>query len=473
MNKEPRVPAHPILIIDDEPQALDAVEMALYAHGLNHIRTCTDPSRVLELMTGEIFELVLLDLAMPGLRGEELLPKIAETFPEVPVIVVTGFDDVSRAVACIHAGAYDYLVKPVEAEQLVTVINRALERRELARENQRLRGQFTDTGPRNPDQFADIMTMSTEMFRIFGYIESIAITDQPVLITGETGVGKELIARALHRVSGRPGRLVTVNVAGLDEALFADTLFGHDAGAFTGADSQREGLVDRATGGTLFLDEIGDLTPAGQIKLLRLLQEGEFRPLGSDRTQRSTARIVTATTRTIDELRGGNNFRSDLYYRLQTHHIHIPPLRQRKEDIELLTRHFLAEAAGELKKRTPTPPKEFVPLLMNYDFPGNIRELRAMIYNTVARHTSRVLSLHGIHEYLDSRRTPETGEKADNNQLRFPRSLPTIRQATRLLIAEALNRSGGNQSQAARMLGISSQALNQRLKKERDQQKPL
>jgi len=461
-----RHPVHPILIVDDEPQALASMEMALYAHGLDHVRTSADSTRVLDLMARETIELVLLDLAMPGLCGEELLPKIVEAFPEVPVIVVTGFNDTSKAVTCIRSGAYDYLVKPVEAEQLVAVINRTLERRELARENLRLRKQLRATGPQCPKHFAEIITASSSMQAIFHYIEAIAPTGQPILITGETGVGKELIARAIHRVSKCDGPIVAVNIAGLDESLFSDTLFGHVAGAFTGANNRRPGVIEQAAGGTLFLDEIGDLAPASQVKLLRLLQEDEYHPLGTDRIKKSSARIVTAITRTVDQLRFEKNFRSDLYYRLQAHHIHIPPLRQRKEDIQPLTDHFLTEAANRLHKKKPTAPKELVPLLMSYDFPGNIRELRAMIFDALARHQSRVLSLSSFHKYMDSQRTQQEGSIPQTNRLQFPRTLPTIREATRLLIAEALNRSGGNQSLAARMLGISSQALNQRLKRE-------
>ena len=460
-------PSQPLLIVDDESLALASMEMALYAHGLDNVLTCGDSTRVMELMRERKIELVLLDLAMPGLSGEELLPEIVTAFPEVPVIVVTGFDDVTKAVACMRAGAYDYLVKPVEADQLATVVNRALERRELARENLRLREQLLTAEPQHPEHFAEIITASASMVAIFNYIEAIATTGQPILITGETGVGKELIARAIHRASHRKGQMVAINIAGLDETLFSDTLFGHVSGAFTGAARQRTGLIETAAGGTLFLDEIGDLAPISQVKLLRLLQEREYHPLGSDRPRKSNARIITATTRAVTELQAEQNFRNDLYYRLQTHHIHIPPLRQRKEDIAPLTEHFLIDAAKELQKRPPTAPKELVPLLMSYDFPGNVRELQALIFNAVARHQSRVLSLSSFHEYIDSQRKQQAA--AGGNQpadLQFPRTLPTIREATRLLIAEALTRAGGNQSLAARMLGISSQALSQRLKRE-------
>ncbi|MDZ7767137.1 MAG: sigma 54-interacting transcriptional regulator [Melioribacteraceae bacterium] len=222
-------------------------------------------------------------------------------------------------------------------------------------------------------------------------MEAIAKTNLPVLITGETGTGKELIANAIHKVSGRKGELVPVNVAGVDDNLFSDTLFGHKKGAFTGAEIERKGLIERAEDGTLFLDEIGDLNIESQVKLLRLLQEGQFYPLGSDIAKLSNARIIVATNRSIKSLQSSNTFREDLYYRLRSHHINIPPLRERKKDIPYLIDFFLIRAAKELGKTKPRPPKELYTLLSNYHFPGNIRELEGIIYDAVSLHKSGIL----------------------------------------------------------------------------------
>jgi DNA-binding NtrC family response regulator len=321
--------------------------------------------------------------------------------------------------------------------------------------------------------FENIITADQEMLAIFQYVTSIAKTSEPVLITGETGVGKELIAKAIHQQSDLKGRLVPVNTAGLDDTMFSDTLFGHRKGAYTGADKSRSGLIERAEGGTLFLDEVGDLTPASQVKLLRLLQEGEYMPLGQDALKHAKIRIITVTNQDLWLLQKTGRFRKDLNFRLRTHHIHVPPLRDRQGDLPLLVDHFLEKAASALGKKKPTPPRELVPLLLTYSFPGNIRELQAMIFDAISRHTNKVLSLnsfkrhiHEGHKYMPPTEHIVEGEPS---YLRFPKELPTIKEATRILVAEAMKRGGGNQSIAARMLGITQQALSKRLKKEREE----
>ena len=321
--------------------------------------------------------------------------------------------------------------------------------------------------------FENIITADKEMLGIFQYVTSIAKTSEPVLITGETGVGKELIAKAIHQQSALKGRLVPVNTAGLDDTMFSDTLFGHLKGAYTGADKSRPGLIERAEGGTLFLDEVGDLTPASQVKLLRLLQEGEYMPLGQDSIKHANVRIITVTNQDLWYLQKMGRFRKDLNFRLRTHHIHVPPLRDRQGDLPLLVDHFFDKAASALGKRKPTPPKELVPFLLTYSFPGNIRELQAMIFDAVSRHTNKVLSLNSFkrHIYEASKHMPPTDHVAEEEPpyLRFPKQLPTIKEATRLLVAEAMRRGGGNQSIAARMLGITQQALSKRLKKDKEE----
>jgi transcriptional regulator with GAF, ATPase, and Fis domain len=300
-------------------------------------------------------------------------------------------------------------------------------------------------------------------------VEAVAHTSQIVLITGETGVGKEMIPGIIHLLSGLTGPMLTVNVAGLDDTLFSDTLFGHVKGAFTGAQGERRGLVEEAAGGTLFLDEIGNLSPSSQLKLLRLLQEGEYHPLGQDRVKHADVRIIAATNEDLWQLENRAKFRRDLIYRLRTHHLHLPPLRERREDIPLLVDFFLAEAARDLDKPKPTPPKELNDLLGTYPFPGNIRELKALVFDAVSRHTSRVLSLDVFREYITSggnehRQRARAGD-IEEDGIRFPASLPTIEKTTRLLIAEAMQRANNNQRIASNLLGISQPALSKRLKK--------
>jgi DNA-binding NtrC family response regulator len=376
-------------------------------------------------------------------------------------------------VQCIKAGAFDYIVKPVEADRLVTAVNRAVSFQELQRENQLLRRHMLRDDLDNPDAFNRIITANKKMLGIFQYVESIASTSQPVLVQGETGVGKELIARAIHRLSGLKGKFVAVNAAGLDDTVFSDTLFGHAKGAFTGADTPRGGLIEQAAGGTLFLDEIGDLTPASQVKLLRLLQGGEYFALGDDLPRTSNARIIAATNQRLRDLLEEGRFRKDLNYRLQTHQITIPPLRERLEDIPQLLEHFLSTAASRLNKPSPTAPRELVALLSGHTYPGNIRELESMVFDAVSRHQSGDLSLDSIRSHIQREQDASVTLQPPQGQVSapgviFPQKLPTIKQATWQLVEEAMRRNDGNQSRAAKALGISQQALSKRLKKCRE-----
>jgi len=317
--------------------------------------------------------------------------------------------------------------------------------------------------------FAEIITEDPQMIAIFQYIESIAGTTQPVLITGETGVGKELIAKAIHSLSGRKGRFVAVNVAGLEDQVFNDTLFGHVKGAFTGADTSRQGLIESAAGGTLFLDEIGDLSVTSQAKLLRLLQESEFFPLGSDKIRKTDARIEAATNQDLWVLQRNGKFRRDLNFRIRTHHIHVPPLHERSGDILLLFEHFLTRISQELGRDKPGYPAELVSILRGYAFPGNIRELGTMVFDVLCRIQSDFLSRDVFNHHIASQTkvvaVPRQDVETDIPPAVFSSELPTIKQATQLLINEALRRSGGNQTAAARMLGVSQPALSKRMKK--------
>jgi DNA-binding NtrC family response regulator len=471
---DPVYPNFPVMLIDGEEQALKSFEMALRSASMNNFISCHDSRDVMPLLQSRDIEVMLLDLRMPHISGEELLPKITSGYPEIPVIVVTGANDVETAVTCMQEGAFDYIVKPVEKSRLVAATRRAIEIRELQRENQLLKTHVLSDKLDNPEAFSEIVTNSKAMRSIFQYMEAIAASPRPVLITGETGVGKELIARAVHRLSNRQGAFVPVNVAGLDDNIFADTLFGHKKGAFTDARETRSGLVEKAAGGTLFLDEIGDLNSKAQVKLLRLLQEGEYFPLGSDLAKRSNARIVVATNQDLNVLQSSGKFRKDLYYRLCDHQIQIPPLRDRREDLPVLAEHFLEKASSTLERKKPTPPEELVTLLSIYHFPGNVRELEAMIFDAVSNHKSGKLSLDVFKANISRKTTDlrndeqerEIGPNPDPT-ISFPDLLPTLKQAEQLLIDEALIRSKGNQSIAALSLGISRQALNKRLQNTR------
>lgn len=461
-------PQMPVLLVDDEPAWLHSLSVALRSASISEVVTCQDSRTAATMIERERVGVVVLDLTMPHLSGDELLKQIVQEHPEIPVIIVTAVDDINTAVACMKLGAFDYFVKSVETERLVSGVCRAVELRKLRDERDQLRDRFLEGQLEYPEAFAAIATQSQKMFAIFQYLEAIAPSNEPALVTGETGVGKELFARAIHEISGRTGEFVAVNVAGLDDHTFSDTLFGHKKGAFTGADASRPGLVERAVGGTLFLDEIGDLAPSAQVKLLRLIQEREYYPLGSDVAKKSSIRIVVATNRDLAAMTRNGGFRKDLYYRLGTHRVDIPPLRERKEDLFVLLNHFLEGSAAELGKKPPTAPRQLATLLATYHFPGNVRELKAMVHEAVTQHTHGVLSMDVFRKHIrafgDDPAEPASGVRADSLGLTFPEQLPTIKDVTEQLIAEAMLRASGNQSIAAEMLGMSRQALNKRLR---------
>ncbi len=463
-------PQLPVMLVDDETQALTSFEITLRSAGMNHFIACADSREVLPVLARQEIEVMLLDLWMPHLSGEELLQKISADYPDVPVIIVTGADDVETAVRCMRQGACDYIVKPVEQSRLVSSVGRAVELRELHRENQRLTARVFSDRLNRPEAFEEIVTASPAMHAIFQYAEAVAVSPRPVLITGETGAGKELVARAVHTLSNRRGAFVPVNIAGLDDHVFADTLFGHKRGAFTGALEARAGLLEQAASGTLFLDEIGDLSALSQVKLLRLLQDGEYLPLGSDVAKRSTARVLVATNQDLEAARNSGRFRKDLYFRLCGHRIHIPALRERREDLPVLLDHFLEKAAASLNKKKPTVPEELGKLLAVYHFPGNVRELESMVYNAVSLHSSGKLSMDAFKEEIFKRQPELTAvaapkEDEPGGRTLFPERLPTLKQVEQLLVEEALRRASGNQAIASGMLGITRQALNKRLHK--------
>ena len=460
----------PILLIDDEATTLRVHQIALASSGYTNLVSCQDPRQALGLLRQKRASVIILDLNMPSISGMELLEQFVAEFPEIPVIVVTSTDEVNTVVHCMKMGAFDYLVKPVTRSRLHNIVRRAIEIRELQQENSLLKERILNRGLAHPEAFAEILTSSKTMLAIFQYLESIAISPQPPLITGETGVGKELMARAVHAISKRDGNCVFVNVAGIDDNAFSDTLFGHVRGAFTGADTPRAGLIERAGKGTLVLDEIGDLAKESQVKLLRLLQDGEYYPLGADLPKSNAARIVVSTNIDLTRAQQEGTFRKDLYYRLRAHHIELPPLRQRKEDIPMLLDHFLNEAAQALHKPKPLYPQQLLDLLLQYHFPGNIRELRAMVFDAAGAARSKSLSLDSFYAHLERHKQdtppalPYIEPQCSGAPLMVNGPLPTLKEASDFLVREAMLRTGNNQSMAARLLGISRQTLARNLK---------
>lgn len=460
-----------LLIIEDEEAVRCGIEAYFSDSGYSTI-TADNGLIGVELFRLHQPDIVFTDLRMPVMGGLDVIREIKRISPDTPVFVISGTGILQDAVTAIKLGAWDYVEKPVhDFAMLENMLQKALENSHLRRQIAGLTEKLLSASLRKPEFFKPIITRSPALHSIFQYIEVIAPTGQHVLITGESGVGKELFANALHKASGCKGKLVALNVAGLDDQMFSDTLFGHARGAFTGADRVREGLIAQAAGGTLFLDEIGDLKEASQIKLLRLLQEGEYFPIGSDYPRRSDARILLATHRDLKEMVAKEAFRHDLYYRLFAHQIAIPPLRERVDDIPLLLEHYLHEASHMLGKTKPTPPPELCGYLQAYSFPGNVRELKAMVYDAVTRHSGGVLSMTGFLQTMGMSKSAI--QKCIDAEARIvlrtgeDERIPTLEEAEELLIRQAMRLAENRQGVAARYLGINRSALNKKLLKRR------
>ncbi len=464
-----------IMLVDDEPHILLSFSVMLKSSGFNHVVTIQDSRQVIPFLREHPVTLVVLDLAMPFVTGQDVLVEIQIEFPQIPVIIITATNEIDTAVECMRYGAVDYLMKPVEKERFLSSIRRVLELRHLKKEVSTLSKYILSDELVHPEHFTDIITKSKKMFAIFKYIEAISDSLHPVLITGETGVGKELIAHALHRASGAIGEFVAVNAAGVDDSVFSDTLFGHKKGAFTDAATARDGFIARSARGTLFLDEIGDLCLASQVKLLRLIQEHEYYPLGSDIPKKTDARIIVSTNCNLEELMVRQQFRKDLYFRLCSHHIHLPPLRERTEDIPVLLDYFMAGAAQALNKTPPLMPEQLVLMLQDYSFPGNVRQLQSLVHDAMSLYTEGPLPLSPFEKILP---TGPMVRESNGDHSAAPRQhgnledifgrFPTLKDMERYLTDEALKRAAGNQGLAATLLGITRQALNKRLKRKKE-----
>jgi DNA-binding NtrC family response regulator len=455
-----------VLLVDDEVATLTSTRRTLRARGFERVLTCSDSREVLDVLGRERVCLVLLDLIMPHLDGREVLEQIAGRYPELPVVVLTAEQEVATAVECMKLGAADYILKPAGPDHLVATIQKVLDQSALKLENARLRESFFGVEPRQPEAFGRVVTGDPGMLRVFSYIEAIAKGSQPVLIVGETGTGKELVARALHDISERPGPFAALNAAGLDDSMLSDALFGHKAGAFTGARDARKGMIETAGGGTLFLDEIGDLAEASQVKLLRLLQEREYYPLGSDAPRQLRARVVAATHRDPSRLR------QDLYFRLRAYLVRLPPLRERIGDLPLLVSRFVAQAAEDLGCPTPRVPPAALEQLAAHPFPGNVRELQSLVFDAVARQEQGQLSVAALREGTRPAVRPEAAARPAGDAGPAPArdrvlTAEELKQLERENVERALRESRGRVAGpggAAERLGLKPSTLLSRIK---------
>jgi len=455
MNDEIRM-----LLVDDEPEFLSSAKIILRASGIAHVDTLTDSRKLLSSIHERRPSLIILDLTMPYVDGKQCLVNLQEQYPEIPVIVLTGLIDLEGAVWCMRNGAIDYLTKPIHHDEFVHSVQRVIQQIILAHETAQLRKTVLSSNHEIHSAFAPIITQSSIMKNIFSYSQAISRTKFPVLVTGETGTGKESIVRALHDIRHPDAPFVSVNVAGLDDQMFSDTLFGHIKGAYTGALQSREGVIEKARGGTLFLDEIGDLKRDSQIKLLRLIQENEYYPIGSDTAKNADVWIIAATNLQISEL---PDFRKDLYYRLKTHQIDLPPLRDRREDIPLLIRYFAEQAAKRIGlPETWNVPKRLIDLLVKSDFPGNIRELQGIVFDIVAcSDETGVVPESVLTRFFTAEQLMDDFQykSTTSGSLSDWSTLPTLKEMETLLVREALQRCNKNKSCAGELLGVTRQTI--------------
>jgi DNA-binding NtrC family response regulator len=453
---------------DNEPARQQMRELLEAEHGLL-VDTAGDGREALKLLTDEKhnYSIFLTDLKMPGLDGMQLIKEIRKVSLPVTVIVMTGFGSVQDAVQAMRLGAYDFLPKPIDTDHLRLVVQRALRERSLQDEVLLLREQMQDRY-----SFRNIISKSPRMHGIFELISNVAHTTTTVLIEGATGTGKEMVAQAIHQASSlaRPGPFVPVNCAALPETLLESELFGHEKGSFTGAVSQRQGRFELADGGTLFLDEIGEISPATQAKLLRVLQERRFERVGGTKSIEVDVRLVAATNKSLARLVRKGKFREDLYYRVNVVRMELPPLRQRPEDIPLLAAHFAAKYA-----RTGEPPRQFSPaameILLNYDWPGNVRELENVVERACVVARAEAIEPEHLSPELSRPRKPRTLFKVD-----LSRPLPDLLRETndsleRQYIEKALEKTGGNVSRCAEICGLSRRSLTAKISEYRIERK--
>ncbi|MBP1604356.1 MAG: two component, sigma54 specific, transcriptional regulator, Fis family [Acidobacteria bacterium] len=441
-----------ILVVDDEPAQRTVLGGFLRKRGFE-VAQGASVEEALAHVSARTIDLVLTDLRMPGGGGLALLEGVRAINPEIPVVVMTAFGTVATAVDAMKKGAADYLTKPIDLDELEVLIGRTLERRALVAENRELRREL-ETRYR----LAGLETANAKMSEAINTAARAAASRATILIRGESGTGKELLARAIHHASPRSkGPLVAVNMAAVPETLVESELFGHERGAFTGADRERRGRFELADGGSLFLDEIGDLPRATQAKLLRVLQEQTFERLGGTRSLHVDARVIAATNRDLEAMVRQGEFREDLYYRLNVVTIDLPPLRSRREDIPLLVDHFLRRFAAESKAAVESVSREAMDVLLKYEYPGNVRELENIVHRAVVLARGPVVSTADLPLHVAELRSEGQQPPAS--------FVERVAQFERELILEALERAGGVQTRAARELGMSERHLRYKLRK--------
>jgi DNA-binding NtrC family response regulator len=446
----------PVLVVDDDEGLLLSIKATLVSSGLPEPALVSDSRRVIDLIREHNFQMILLDLMMPHLSGMEVLRRIKEESLDVECVIVSAIDDVASAVQAISLGASDYLVKPLNSDKLVALVNRTLEKYSVQHELEQFGTQKVFSNLKNPEAFKDIVAEDEAMALIFHQVEAVAGTDYSVVISGESGTGKEMLARVIHKLSNRSNApFYAVNMASFSKTIFEDEFFGHAKGAYTDAASDKIGFFEAANGGTLFLDEITELDPSLQGKLLRVIEERELYRLGSTEIRNVDVRIIAATNRDISEeiLKGA--FRSDLYYRINMYNIKVPPLRERQKDILPIARHFLKTHATANEKKIGSLAPDLEQRLMQYSYPGNVRELENIIAAAVLQEKSKTLTLASTINLL-----PYEGPERRKHV-----ELLTLEELEKRHIAKVLELTGGNRPKAAKILGVNASTVYRKIEK--------
>jgi two-component system response regulator PilR (NtrC family) len=449
-----------ILVADDEQSMREFLEIMFKKEGY-HVSLAPNGEEVLKLAEKEIFDLVLLDIRMPRLDGISVLKKLKAISPETIVIMITAYASADTAIKAMKEGAYDYITKPFKVEEIKLIIKNALEKKNLQQENILLKQVVRDRY-----HFDNIIGQSSKMLALYDLLEKVAPTKTNILITGESGTGKELVAKAIHYNSPRKDKpFVTLNCGAIPELLIESELFGHMKGAFTDAIATKKGLFELADEGTIFLDEISELPLLMQVKLLRVLQDREFKRVGGTEDIRVDVRIISATNKDLEEGVREKRFREDLFYRLNVIQIKIPPLREKREDIPFLTTHFLKKYSEELNKNMSTISPEALRILLNYDYPGNVRELQNIIERAVALESTQELTAQNLSSYLDEQ-LPLKKRPLD---LEIPNEgidlEKVVEDLERTLLLKALEKTKGIKKKAADLLHINFRSMRYRLEK--------
>lgn len=438
-----------VLVVDDEPSNVTSLEKIFAKEGMR-VLSADGAKRALELIRTHRVQVVLTDLMMPGTSGTELLKAVKEVSPDTEVVLMTAYGTVENAVAAMREGAYDFVEKPLRRLNIVKSVRKAAERHSLIAENRSLRQELRALTHR------EIIGQSQALRRVLEVAGQAAPSTATVLILGESGTGKELLARFIHGKSTRSdGPFVAVNCSAIPESILEAELFGHERGAFTGASGKREGRFAKARGGTLFLDEIGELTPAVQVKLLRVLQEGEFEPVGGD-TVKADVRVVAATNRDLQAEVEAGRFREDLYYRLNVIAVTAPPLRSRREDVPLLVDHFLGVYCRKNGRERLRVAPEAMAKLLDYPFPGNVRELENLVERSAVLCRGEVVELSDLPDVVVK------AERHATEDLTFPIGTP-LEEVEQRLIRATLRQTNGDKALAAQLLGISTRTIYRKL----------